>query len=183
MRLPALFAAAAAALALAGPAAAATDTVKVAQGQLHGAVSGSVARFLDIPFAAPPVGELRWRPPQPPKAWTGVRDATQLGPTCFQMRRVTPDVRQSEDCLQLNVWTPANFKPGGKLPVMVWIHGGSFTGGSGDYGLMDQQAALGWVQRNIGGFGGNAGNVTIFGESAGGLVRMFGLQRRVGEEA
>jgi len=215
MRLATVFAAAAAVLALAGPAAAAPDTVRVAQGQLHGAVSGSVARFLDIPFAAPPVGELRWRPPQAPQPWTGVRDATQLGPTCFQMRRVTPDVRQSEDCLQLNVWTPANFKPGAKLPVMVWIHGGSFTGGSGtnalydgthfaergvvlvtvnyrlgrlgffghpaleaehpgeptaNYGMMDNLAALRWVQANIAAFGGDPANVTAFGESAGGIL-------------
>ena len=132
-----LFAGAAIALAVAGSAAASPDTVKVAQGQLHGAVAGSVASFKNVPFAAPPVGDLRWRPPQPAKAWTGVRDATLLGPTCFQMRQVTPDVRQSEDCLQLNVWTPAGFKPGAKLPVMVFIHGGSFTGGSGTNALYD----------------------------------------------
>ncbi len=109
----------------------ASDDVKIAEGQLHGATSGSVTSFKNIPFAAPPVGDLRWRPPQPVKPWAGVRDATQYGPMCMQMRQVTGQVNQSEDCLQLNVWTPANFKPGQKLPVMVWIHGGSFTGGSG----------------------------------------------------
>ena len=207
--------AAAITLAVAGSAAASPDSAKVAQGQLHGAVSGSVASFKNVPFAAPPMGDLRWRPPQAAKAWTGVRDATLPGPTCFQMRQVTPDVRQSEDCLQLNIWTPATFKPGAKLPVMVFIHGGSFTGGSGtnalydgthfaergvvlvtvnyrlgrlgffahpaltaeqpgeplaNYGMMDNLAALKWVQDNISAFGGDPKNVTAFGESAGGIL-------------
>jgi para-nitrobenzyl esterase len=219
MSLRTIFAAATAALMLAGSAQAAAngggDTVKVAQGTLHGAVAGSVASFKNIPFAAPPVGDLRWRPPQAPAAWTGVRDATQLGPQCMQMRNVTGPINQSEDCLQLNVWTPANYKPGGKLPVMVWIHGGSFTGGSGtnalydgthfaergvvlvtvnyrlgrlgffyhpalaaehpnepqaNYGMMDNLAALKWVQANIAAFGGDPKNVTAFGESAGGIL-------------
>ena len=116
---------------------AAPDTAKVAQGELHGAVAGQVASFKNIPFAAPPVGDLRWRPPQAPTAWTGVRDATAFGPMCMQMRAVTPDVKQSEDCLTLNVWTPASYRPGAKLPVMVWIHGGSFTGGSGSNFIYD----------------------------------------------
>jgi len=216
MILRCLLAAAAATLALTATSAqAAPDTVKVAQGQLHGAVAGPVASFKNIPFAAPPVGDLRWRPPQPAKAWTGMRDATAYGPMCMQMRQVTPDVKQSEDCLTLNVWTPATFKPGGKLPVMVWIHGGSFTGGSGsnaiydgthfaergvvlvtvnyrlgrlgffahpaltaeqpagplaNYGMMDNLAALKWVQANIAAFGGDPANVTAFGESAGGIL-------------
>ena len=118
-----LLAAAAATFALAS-AAHAGDTVKVAQGELHGATAGTVTSFKNIPFAAPPVGDLRWRPPQPARAWSGVRDATRLGPQCWQMRQVTGDVNQSEDCLQLNVWTPAGFKPGAKIPVMVFIHGG-----------------------------------------------------------
>lgn len=191
------------------------DTVKVAQGALHGVVVGQVASFKGIPFAAPPVGDLRWRPPQPARPWSGVRDAIAYGPMCMQMRAVTPDVKQSEDCLTLNVWTPAGFKPGAKLPVMVWIHGGSFTGGSGsnaiydgthfaergvvlvtvnyrlgrlgffahpaltaeqpgaplaNYGMMDNLAALKWVQANIAAFGGDPANVTAFGESAGGIL-------------
>src|SRR5438046_1569775 len=97
MTLRHLIAATAAALALAAGSAAqaAPDTVKDAQGQLHGAVAGPVASFKAIPFAAPPVGELRWRPPQPAKPWTGVREATAYGPMCLQMRQVTGEVKQS----------------------------------------------------------------------------------------
>ncbi len=215
MSLRHLLAAAAALVSLSATAAHAADTAKVAQGELHGATAGAVTSFKNIPFAAPPVGDLRWRPPQAPAKWTGVRDAIALGPMCMQMRQVTVDVKQSEDCLQLNVWTPANFKPGAKIPVMVFIHGGSFTGGSGtnalydgthfaergvvlvtvnyrlgrlgffahpaltaeqpgaplaDYGMMDNIAALKWVQANIAAFGGDPANVTAFGESAGGIL-------------
>ncbi|HEY3949158.1 carboxylesterase/lipase family protein [Phenylobacterium sp.] len=217
MALRQIIAATAASIALASFAAPAFagDTVKVADGMLHGATAGTVTSFKDIPFAAPPVGDLRWRPPQPAKPWAGVRDATQLGPQCMQMRRVQGEINQSEDCLQLNVWTPANFKPGAKIPVMVFIHGGSFTGGSGtnalydgthfaergvvlvtvnyrlgrlgffahpalsaeqkgqplaNYGMMDNLAALAWVQKNIAAFGGDPKNVTAFGESAGGIL-------------
>jgi para-nitrobenzyl esterase len=214
MRIRTLIATAAATLAVAGSAFAG-DTVKVAQGELHGATADTVTSFKDIPFAAPPVGDLRWRPPQPAKAWSGVRDATKLGPQCWQMRATPSEANQSEDCLQLNVWTPANFKPGSKIPVMVFIHGGSFTGGSGvnalydgthfaergvvlvtinyrlgrlgffahpaltaeqpgqplaNYGMMDNLAALKWVQDNIAAFGGDPKNVTAFGESAGGIL-------------
>jgi para-nitrobenzyl esterase len=216
MSLRHLLTAAVAVFALSASAAQAADTAKVAQGALHGATAGTVTAFKAIPFAAPPVGELRWRPPAPAKAWTGVREATDYGPMCMQMRTVTPDVKQSEDCLTLNIWTPANFKPGAKIPVMVFIHGGSFTGGSGsnaiydgthfaergvvlvtvnyrlgrlgffahpaltaaaqkgeplaNYGMMDNLAALKWVQANIAAFGGDPANVTAFGESAGGIL-------------
>ena len=124
------------ALAAAGHAVAA-DTATVAEGKLHGATVGQVSSFKGIPFAAPPVGDLRWRPPQAPKAWAGVREATAYGHQCMQMRNVQGPLDQDEDCLTLNVWAPASAKPGAKLPVMVWIHGGSFTGGSGANALYD----------------------------------------------
>ncbi|HEX3699900.1 MAG TPA: carboxylesterase family protein [Phenylobacterium sp.] len=215
--------AAAAALSLAGlaSAACAADTVHVAQGALHGATAGAVTSFKAIPFAAPPVGELRWRPPAPPAHWQGVRDATASAPACMQMSRPRPGqppMAQSEDCLYLNVWAPAAARPGQKLPVMVWIHGGSFTSGAGslpfydgshfaqrgvvlvtvnyrlgrlgffahpalsaeahggatgDFGIMDNIAALNWVKANIAAFGGDPANVTAFGESAGGILINF----------
>ena len=202
--------------------------VHVASGQLRGTLQGSTAVFLGIPFAAPPVGNLRWREPQPPIAWTGVRDATKLGSSCVQIPagignfiqplaaaygktyNIVP-VAFSEDCLFLNVWTP-NWPVKTPLPVMVWVHGGSNRAGgsaedsydgaalatrgvlmvtinyrlgplgffahpelaaesphhsTGNYGLLDQIAALRWVQQNIAQFGGDPGNVTVFGESAG----------------
>ncbi len=194
-------------------------TVRTASGAVRGATAGGVSSFKGIPFAASPVGELRWRTPQPAKGWAGVRDATKFGADCVQ---VTPPFAaamgaanaKSEDCLFLNVWRPANARPGAKLPVMVWIYGGAFLFGSGalptydgtafakqgvilvtlnyrlgrfgffahpalsaehpeeakgNYAFMDQIAALKWVRANIAGFGGNPGNVTIFGESAGGV--------------
>ena len=196
----------------------AADTVRVAQGTLHGQTTGPITAFKGVPFAAPPVGDLRWRPPAPPPAWRGVREASAYGPMCMQMRAVPADTNQSEDCLTLNVWTPASAKGGQKLPVMVWIHGGSFTGGSGsspiydgthlaergvvlvtvnyrlgrlgffahpaltaeagagpvgNYGIMDNIAALKWVRANISAFGGDPANVTAFGESAGGILINF----------
>lgn len=201
------------------PAVAAAPEAHIAQGALTGTVDSGVAVFKGIPFAAPPLGAMRWRPPQEPAAWQGTRDATGFGAICPQPPRAPDDSRgreklpQSEDCLTLNVWTP-NAASGAKLPVMVWIYGGGFReGGSasplydgtelaqhgvvvvtfnyrlgwlgfldlpalsaenpnepvGNYGLLDQIAALQWVQKNIAQFGGDPANVTIFGESAGGM--------------
>jgi para-nitrobenzyl esterase len=115
----------------------APDVAKVHEGVLKGVVNGDVAAFKGIPYAAPPVGELRWRAPKAPAAWTGERSAAAYGPACMQMGRAFGGAgSQSEDCLTLNVWTPAKHA-GGKLPVMVWIHGGGFTNGSGGTSFYD----------------------------------------------
>lgn len=196
------------------PAEAAAPTVTTSLGPVRGELQGGAKVFWSLPYAAPPVGALRWRPPQPPSAWAEVRDATAPGPICPQaVGPRTEAMAQSEDCLTLNVWTPATAaaKP---RPVMVWIHGGNFRSGSGsearfdgskivtqdvvlvtinyrlgmlgrfahpalsreqagepraNYGIMDQIAALRWVKQNIAAFGGDPGNVTIFGYSAGGV--------------
>jgi len=215
--------AAAAALAATGVAAAGTSTpgsrsplVATADGLLRGTTAGSDHEFLGIPYAAPPVGNLRWRAPQPAARWKGVRAATSFAPHCPQPGSPFGVASTSEDCLYLNVYAPAGVSLRNR-PVMVWIHGGALVTGesddynpaglvrngavvvtinyrlgalgfladsslaaraggpSGDYGLMDQQAALRWVQRNIRGFGGNPGNVTVFGESAGGLSTLSQL--------
>ncbi len=202
-------------------AAAAAAPVRVDGGLVQGETVDGIAVYKGIPFAAPPVGELRWRPPQPVVPWEGIKTATGYGPACAQapVRGRAPPAAMSEDCLYLNVWVPPH-APGAKLPVMVWIYGGAFEIGwtsnpvydgldlarkgvivvsvayrvgplgflatpelsaesphhvSGDYGLLDQIAGLEWVQRNIAGFGGDPMQVTIFGESAGGMsVNMLG---------
>jgi para-nitrobenzyl esterase len=191
--------------------------VETTLGKIQGKTinNGKVRAFLGIPYAAPPVGNLRWKAPQPAAGWAGVRDATSFGSHCPQNvvfeDMIFPDPGPSENCLFLNVYAPANATPHSKLPVMFWIHGGAYIGGSaseprhggdhlplkgvvlvtinyrvgvlgflatpelaaesngsaGNYGLMDMVAALQWVNANINRFGGNAENVTIFGESAG----------------
>jgi para-nitrobenzyl esterase len=192
-------------------------TVTTALGKVQGKLieNGTQKAYLGLPYAAPPIGELRWKAPQPPVAWQGVRDATSFGNRCEQWHvwndYIFLDQGPSEDCLYLNVYTPTSTKPTAKLPVMLWIHGGGFIAGAGseprytnsalvpkgvilvtinyrlglfgflasedlakeqnghagNYGLMDMVAALRWVKANIGAFGGDPGNVTIFGESAG----------------
>jgi para-nitrobenzyl esterase len=186
--------------------------VKVSGGALKGKTSGGANDFLGIPYAAPPVGQLRWKAPQPAAAWSGVRSAVALAPHCAQPGTPFGVATDNEDCLYLNVYTPAGTTaPNKNRPVLVWIHGGGLRIGESDdydptalaaagtvvvtinyrlgalgflahpslvsksqsstgaYGLLDQQAALRWVQRNIGHFGGNAKNVTIAGQSAGAL--------------
>ncbi len=192
------------------------DQVKIDSGAIQGSTQDGVTSFKGIPFAAPPVGNLRWRPPQPVAKWTGVRQATQFSSDCMQLpfpSDAAPlGTSTNEDCLYINVWVPAH-KSAEKLPVMFWIYGGGFVNGGSspapydgtqfakggvvfvsfnyrvgrfgffafpalsreqagkplnNYAYMDQIAALQWVKRNIAAFGGDPGDVTIFGESAGG---------------
>jgi len=205
------------ALGVATPLLAGPLTVKTLQGKVHGKTihDGKVNAFLGLPYAAPPVGDLRWKAPEPAARWKGERDATRYGARCIQ-GNASPDMAfldngPSEDCLYINVYAPAGATAASKLPVMFWIHGGGFMAGAGgeprhngdflplkgvvlitfnyrlavfgflatadlakeangtagNYGFMDMIAALQWTKANVQQFGGDPGNVTIFGESAG----------------
>ena len=198
--------------------------VNAPAGMIEGRTEGELRVFKGIPYALPPVGPARWKPPSPMPPWAGVRNAAEFGPACVQRKALPGSIYAvdaddpppvSEDCLTLNIWAPADARD---APVFFWIHGGSLAIGagrepicdgarlaargivvvtinyrlgafgylahpelsaesplgiSGNYGLLDQIEALRWVQRNIGTFGGDPSNVTIAGESAGGLSVMY----------
>jgi len=190
----------------------ASGIVKTDAGYVSGLQQGNLRVFTGVPFAAPPTGDLRWRPPAPVQPWVGVKETKVFSPACPQPTLADPTLNMSEDCLYLNVWTPAK-SPDEKLPVMVFSYGGAFgkiagsmplyngtalaekgvvvvtpnyrVGAlgflahpeldaespynvSGNYGLLDQIAAMQWVRQNIDKFGGDPSRVTIFGQSAGG---------------
>ncbi|MFJ5924973.1 carboxylesterase/lipase family protein [Kitasatospora sp. NPDC092948] len=186
----------------------APDTVRVDTGLLHGSSNETARHFLGVPYAKPPVGELRWAPPQPAAPWDGVREAVQPGSRCPQTSAGPGQPASSdEDCLYVNVTTPRRVAPGARLPVMVWWHGGGYVNGagsdydadrlasqgdvvvvtlnsrlgifgyfglpglpgSGDFGLEDQLAGARWAKRNAAAFGGDPDNITVFGESSGGM--------------
>jgi para-nitrobenzyl esterase len=201
------------------PITALAQTISTDAGAVAGAAEEGVESWKGIPFAAPPLGPLRWRAPQPVRPWAGVLEATQYGHDCMQKPfggdAAPLGTAPSEDCLVLNIWRPAGTAQDARLPVIVWIYGGGFVNGGsspptysgaalarqgvilvsfnyrvgrfgtfahplishenadggliGNYGYMDQLAALKWVKRNIARFGGNASNVTVMGESAGGM--------------
>ncbi|QYK03056.1 carboxylesterase/lipase family protein [Shewanella psychrotolerans] len=187
------------------------EKITVEQGVLQGKIENNLAIFKGVPFAKPPVGELRWKAPQPAEPWDGIKQSFDYAPAPIQAGN--PPSGKSEDCLYLNIWTPAR-SADEKLPVLVWIYGGGFSFGSssdpifdgrnlankgvilvtiayrvgqlgflahpelsaesphhvsGNYGLLDQVAALKWLQKNISAFGGDAQNITISGESAGAI--------------
>ncbi|HEU5268044.1 MAG TPA: carboxylesterase family protein, partial [Jatrophihabitans sp.] len=199
-------------LAPAAPAVATAQTpdslvVQTDKGAVHGKRANGVDSFLGIPYAAPPVGSLRWQPPQPHAPWPGVRSATHYGARCAALASTNGPRTNAEDCLFLNVQRATGVTAGRKLPVYVFIHGGGLVNGSsnqasgnkivrltnavvvsmnyrlgvfgflglpglsnagqGNYGFLDQQAALQWVQRNLAAFGGDPAKVTLGGESAG----------------
>ena len=215
----------------------AAEPIQTASGTVSGVREDGITVYKGVPFAAPPVGDLRWRPPAPALSWHGTRAADTFAPACMQLGVSMPGEappKISEDCLYLNIWTPAKHRAG-RLPVIVWIYGGGYRNGSasmplywgdrlarkgvivvtiayrlgplgflalpeltrespqkssGNYGLMDQVAALEWVHRNIAGFGGDPARVTIAGQSSGSISvsilmaspRAKGLfQRAIGE--